>query len=78
LDYAGKKVYLLMSSYIEKALKRFQHPPLIVPQDQPHQHIKKLFGENIHLANPLNTSPPLNKAGKKFIQEVMGEFLYHV
>ncbi len=27
-------------------------------------------------ANPPDTSPPLNKAGKKFIQEVMGIFLY--
>jgi hypothetical protein len=28
------------------------------------------------LANPLNTSLPLDKAGKKFIQEVTGVFLY--
>jgi hypothetical protein len=27
-------------------------------------------------ASPLTTSPPLDKAGKKFIQEVMGVFLY--
>jgi hypothetical protein len=32
-DYVGKKVHLLMPSYIEKALKHFQHPPPIVPQD---------------------------------------------
>jgi hypothetical protein len=67
-----------MPSYIEKALKRFQHPPLIVPQDHPHQHVKKLYGQKIKLTNPLDTSPPLNKAGKKFIQEVMGVFLYLV
>ncbi len=30
-DYVGKKVYLLMPSYVEKALKCFQHPPSIVP-----------------------------------------------
>jgi hypothetical protein len=35
-----------------------------------------LHGEKIQLANPLDTSPPLDKAGKKFIQEVMGVFLY--
>jgi hypothetical protein len=75
-DYVGKKVHLLMPTYVEKALKRFQHPPPILPQDQPHQHIKKLYGAKTQLANPLNTSPPLNKAGKKFIQEVMGVFLY--
>jgi hypothetical protein len=71
-----QKAHLLMPSYVEKALKRFQHPPPIVPQDQPHQHVKRLYGAKVQQANPLDTSPPLNKAGKKFIQEVMGEFLY--
>jgi hypothetical protein len=75
-DYVGKKVHLLMPSYIEKALKCFQHPPPIVPQDQPHQHVKKMYGAKVHIANPLDTSPPLDKAGKKFIQEVMGIFLH--
>ncbi len=76
--YVGKKVQLSMPSYVEKALKCFQHPPPIVPQDQLHQHLKKLYVEKIQLANPLDTSPPLNKAGKKFIQEVTGVFLYLV
>ncbi len=30
-NYVGKKVRLSMPSYIEKALKHFQHPPPIVP-----------------------------------------------
>jgi hypothetical protein len=47
-DYIGKKVHLSMPSYVEKALKRFQHPPPIVPQDQPHQHIKKSNDEKIN------------------------------
>ncbi len=75
-DYVGKKVHLLIPSYVEKALKHFQHPPPIIPQDQPHQHIKKMYGAKVHLANPLDTSPPLDKAGKKLIQEVTGVFLY--
>ncbi len=75
-DYVGKKVPLLMPSYVEKALKPFKHLPPIVPQDQLHQHVKKMYGAKVQLANPLNTSPPLDKAGKKFIQEVMGVFLY--
>ncbi len=65
----------MMPSYVEKALKCFQHPPPIVPQYQLHQHVKKTYGAKVQLANPLNTSPPLDKAGKKFIQEVMGVFL---
>ncbi len=77
-DYVGKKVHLLMPSYTEKTLKLFQHPPSIVPQDQPHQHVKKRYGAKVQLTNPLNTSPIPNKAGKKFIQEVSGVFLYLV
>jgi hypothetical protein len=73
-NYAGKKVHLLMPSYVEKAIKRFQHPPPIVPQDQLHQHIKKTYDAKFQEANPLNTSPPLDKSGKKFIQEVTGYF----
>jgi hypothetical protein len=75
-DYVGKKVHLSMPSYVVKALKCFQHPPLIVPQDQPHQHVKKNYDAKVQPANPLDTSPPLNKARKKFIQEVTGVFLY--
>jgi hypothetical protein len=75
-DYVGKKVHLLIPSCVEKAFKHFLHPPPIVLQDQPHQHAKKRYGAKVQLTNPLDTYPPLNKAGKKFIQEVMGVFLY--
>ncbi len=75
-DYASKKVHLSMPLYIEKALKCFQHPPPIISQDQLHQHVKKTYGVKFQHVNPPNTSPPLDKAGKKFIQEVTGVFLY--
>jgi hypothetical protein len=75
-DYAGKKVHLSMPLFVEKTLKQFQHPPPIVRHDQPRQHIKKTYGAKVQHANPLDDSPPLNKAGKKFIQEVTGVFLY--
>ncbi len=65
-----------MPFYLENALKRFQHPPLIVPQDQPHPHVKKQYGTKVQHAKPHDDTPPLNKAGKKFIQEVTGVFLY--
>jgi hypothetical protein len=35
-----------------------------------------MYGAKFQQANPLDTSPPLNKAGKKFIQDVTGVFLY--
>jgi hypothetical protein len=75
-DTASKNVHLSMPLYIEKALKRFQHPPPIVLQDQSHQHVKKMYCAKVQHANPPDTSPPLNKAGKKIIHEVTGVFLY--
>ncbi len=75
-DYAGKKVHLSMPSYVEKALKRFQHPPPIILQDQLHQQVKKTYGAKVQHANVPDDSPPLHKAGKKFIQEVTGVSSY--
>jgi hypothetical protein len=43
-DYISKKVHLPIPTYVEKALKCFQHPPPIVLQDQLHQHVKKAYG----------------------------------
>jgi hypothetical protein len=75
-DYPGKKVHIAMLFYLENTLKRFQHPSPIVPQDQPHPHIKKQYGAKVKHAKPHDDTPPLDKAGKKFIQEVTGIFLY--
>ncbi len=75
-DYEGCKVHLLMPSYVLKALKRFQHPPPQICQDQPHPHVKKKYGAKEQFAKPLDDTPTLDKAGKKFIQEVAVVFLF--
>ncbi len=77
-DYVGKMVHLLMPSYVQKALKCFQHSPPILLENQPHQHVKKTYSAQVQQANPFDTSPPLGKAGKKFIQEVTRVFLFLV
>ncbi len=75
-DYASRKVHLLIPEYVTNALKCFHHPPPPERQDQPHLHIAKSYGAKEQHANPIDDSPPLNKAGKKFIQEVTGVFLF--
>jgi hypothetical protein len=75
-DYPGKKVHIAMPFYLENALKQFQHPPPIMPPDQPHPHAKTQYGAKVQHAKPHDNTPPLDKAGKKFIQEVTGVFLY--
>ena len=75
-DYTGRKVHLTMPNYVSKALTRFQHPPPNKPQDQPYPHVKPNYGAKKQYARPDDDSPPLNKAGKKFVQEVCGVFLF--
>ena len=75
-DYPNKKVHILMPNYIENGLKRFQHPPPIVKQNQPHPHVHKTYGAKVQYAKEPDDSVPLDKLGKKFIQEVTGVFLF--
>jgi len=75
-DYAGQKVHLSMPTYIKKALQRFQHPPPMKPQNQPHPSVKKTYGAKMQYANPPDEAPTLDIAGKTSIQEVMGVFLF--
>ncbi len=77
-DYPGKKVHIAMPFYLKNALKQFQYPPPIVPQDQPHPHVKKQYGDKVQHAKPHDDTPPLDKTRKKFIQEVTSVFLYPV
>jgi hypothetical protein len=65
-----------MPGYVTRALIRFQHPPPIKIQDQPYPHAKPNYGAKAHHATAEDTSPPLDKVGKKFIQEVCRVFLF--
>jgi hypothetical protein len=65
-----------MPKYIENGLKRFQQPPPIIPQNQPHPHVHKTYGAKVQHVTAPDDSIPLNKLGKKFIQEVTGVFLF--
>ena len=66
-----------MLDYVPEALVRFQHKPPRKPQHQPYPHTKPIYGATKQYAPDTDTSPPLNKADKKFIQEVIGTFLYY-
>ncbi len=58
------------------ALTRFQHPPPTKQQDQPYPHVKPNYGAHTQYPQGEDVSPALDKAGKKFIQEVYGVFLF--
>ena len=65
-----------MPEYVSKVLAHFKHPVPLKPQHQPYPHIKPNYGAIAQYTTAINTPPPLNKADKKFIQEVCGIFLF--
>ena len=76
-DYDKREVHISMPEYIQDALTRFHHSKPMKPQDQPHPHIPPKYGAKQQFAEDDDGSPPLDKAGKKFIQEVVGTLLYY-
>ena len=76
-DYETRIVYLSMLDYVKAAIARFQHKPPRKPQDQPHLHVKPKYGATKQYAPDDDDSPLLDQAGQKFVQEVIGTFLYY-
>jgi hypothetical protein len=44
---------------------------------QPHPHIKPTYGTTAQYTKDVDTTPLLDKEGKKYIQEVICTFLYY-
>ena len=76
-DYANKKVHLSIPGYVTKALKQFNHEFPSRPQHQPYPHVPPDYGAKKQYAKPANTSPPLDKIGKKYVMQVTGTFLFY-
>jgi hypothetical protein len=65
-----------MPTYLQKAIKHFQHPPPRIQQDQPHPNVKKTYGAKEQFVKPNDETPLLDKARKKSIQVVTGVFSF--
>jgi hypothetical protein len=76
-DYINKSVRVSMLDYVPEALIRFHHMPPAKPQQQPYPHIKPMYGATKQYAETIDTSPPLSKEDKKYVQEVVGTFVYY-
>ena len=75
-DYVGRKVHLSMPGYCDDALVRFGHV-MRKRTDQPHKHEVPVYGAKVQYAKDEDTSPPLSKEEKQFIQQVTGVFLFY-
>ena len=74
-DYKRRQVHLSMPGYAKKALKQFKHTAR-KKQNQPFPSAIIQYGAKKQYAKGESTSPKLDKAGKKFIQQVCGKFLF--
>ena len=74
-DYERRQVHLSMPGYVKKAMKQFNHT-LTKRQHQPYPSAIINYGAKKQYAKQKSTSPPLDKKGKKFIQQVCGKFLF--
>lgn len=74
-DYVKQQVHLHMPGYVKKALLQFGHQ-LKQTQNQPYPHTPIKYGAKKQYAKETSKSPKLDKAGKKFIQQVCGKFLF--
>ena len=66
-----------MPGYTDRAIHKFLHPPPRRPQHSPHASIPPTFGQTQQLATLPDTSSPLDQAGIRHVQEVVGTLLYH-
>jgi hypothetical protein len=78
LDWNYEKWYIdsNMIKYTLKNLKKYNHEQPRKPTDCPYEPYPKKYGATAQEVTPEDTSPPLDKEGLKFIQQVVGSFLY--
>ncbi len=76
-DYKRHQVHISMPGYVEKALAHFGHQVPKHPQHQPHKHTILTYGATIQYAKAEDKSRPLAKDEKRYIQQVIGTFLFY-
>ncbi|KAL7523648.1 hypothetical protein ACHAXR_000266, partial [Thalassiosira sp. AJA248-18] len=76
-DYEKREVHLSMPGYVHEALQRFKHQIPKKEQNQPHRHVIPTYGTKIQYANAADSTRLLDKKEKKFVQQVVGTFLYY-
>ena len=67
-----------MPTYVHKQILRYyKHHPPKRPQDCPYEPNPIKYEKNSDHLDPIAQSPYLDKHGKKYIQQVVGSFLYY-
>lgn len=66
-----------MKGYVARALQRFEHDKPARLQHAPSTWSEPTYGAKVQMAEPTDESPPLEAAGIKRLQEVVGVLLYY-
>jgi hypothetical protein len=65
-----------MPGYINKAIKKYQHPMPTAPQDTPYAVAPIQYGAKVQQVK-INTTSPLSTAELKQVQDIVGTLLYY-
>ena len=66
-----------MPGYVTAALQSFRHQLKNTRQSPPHHHVAPSYGTRVKFAEPEDDIPLLLEERLKFIQQVVGVFLYY-
>jgi hypothetical protein len=75
-DYKQCHVDCSIPGYINNALKKYQHPTPMAPQDAPYATASVQYGAKIHRVEPITTSP-LSPTELKQVQDIVGTIPYY-
>eukprot|EP00804_Cyclotella_cryptica_P027479 CCRYP_007450-RA/>CCRYP_007450-RA protein AED:0.29 eAED:0.29 QI:0/0/0/1/1/1/3/0/633 len=76
-DYNKRTLDISMLGYVQKQLIKYNHPMPKSPQHCPWSPHPIQYGSKTREPLPPDESPKLDKKGIKFIQQVVGSFLYY-
>ena len=66
-----------MPNYVKKTLQKYNHIKPIKIQGTPYQPAPRKYGPEAQETPPPDDSPLLDKDGQKYVQQVVGSFLYY-
>ena len=66
-----------MPNYVHKKLVEYEHKSPKRPQHCPHAPPRIKYGKESNLLNQEEISPPATEEEKKYIQKVLGSFLFY-
>jgi hypothetical protein len=66
-----------MPIYVAKQLLWYEHPHPTKPQHCPYNQNPIKCGQDNQATDPIDTSPKLDEANKKCLQQIIGSFLYY-